>query len=100
MIGICGDAGGDEKRGRLLFLQKYPWMLITDCWSHQINLILGDYYKANMDISALVDNANGVIKWFNNHSFALGLLNGEQMSMSDKVLALILPIVTCWTSHF
>ncbi|KAG2361853.1 hypothetical protein BDR07DRAFT_1212745, partial [Suillus spraguei] len=35
MIGVCGDAGGDEKRGHLLFLQKYPWMLVTDCWSHQ-----------------------------------------------------------------
>lgn len=39
MIGICGDAGGDEKRGRLLFLQKYPSMLITDCWSHQVRTI-------------------------------------------------------------
>ncbi|KAJ8595427.1 hypothetical protein M405DRAFT_759096, partial [Rhizopogon salebrosus TDB-379] len=75
-------------------------MLITDCWSHQINLILGDYYKANTDISAVVDNANEIIKWFNNHSFALGLLNTEQVSMSNRALALILPVVTCWTSHF
>ncbi|KAG1783204.1 hypothetical protein EV702DRAFT_959937 [Suillus placidus] len=39
MIGACGDAGGDEKRGRFLFLQKYPWMLVMDCWSHQVRII-------------------------------------------------------------
>ncbi|KAG1731410.1 hypothetical protein EDB19DRAFT_1640884 [Suillus lakei] len=39
MIGACGDAGGDEKRGCLLFLQKYPWMLVMDCWSHQVHFI-------------------------------------------------------------
>jgi hypothetical protein len=61
---------------------------------------LGDYYKTNSDITALIDHANEIIKWFNNHSFALGLLNGEQMSMFHKILTLILPVVTCWTSHF
>ncbi|KAG1783203.1 hypothetical protein EV702DRAFT_950668, partial [Suillus placidus] len=66
----------------------------------KINLILGDYYKANRDISAVVDHANEIIKWFNNHSFTLGLLNGEQMSMFHKILALILPVVTRWTLHF
>ncbi|KAG1796172.1 uncharacterized protein BJ212DRAFT_1290756, partial [Suillus subaureus] len=39
MIGACGDAGGDEKRGHLLFLQKYPWMLVMDYWSHQVHTI-------------------------------------------------------------
>jgi hypothetical protein len=67
---------------------------------NKINLILGDYYKTNSDITALVDHANEIIKWFNNHSFALGLLNGEQMSMFHKILALILPVVMRWTSHF
>ncbi|KAG2353244.1 hypothetical protein BDR07DRAFT_1210931, partial [Suillus spraguei] len=65
----------------------------------KINLILGDYYKANDDITVAIDQANEIIKWFNNHSFALGLLNGEQMSMF-QILALILPVVTRWTSHF
>ncbi|KAG2361854.1 hypothetical protein BDR07DRAFT_1286111, partial [Suillus spraguei] len=61
---------------------------------------LGDYYKANDDITVAVDQANEIIKWFNNHSFSLGLLNGEQMSMFHKILVLILPVVTHWTSHF
>ncbi|KAG1901567.1 uncharacterized protein F5891DRAFT_901186, partial [Suillus fuscotomentosus] len=39
IIGVCGDAGGDEKQDCLLFLHKYPWMLVMDCRSHQVHII-------------------------------------------------------------
>lgn len=41
-----------------------------------------------------------VIKWMNNHSHALGLFRQEQLYMSQKFLALILPVLTRWTAHY
>ena len=62
--------------------------------------MLGDYYKQNPCVAAVVDSAIEVIKWFNNHSFALGLLNTEQaITYNDTIWALIVPIITRWTSH-
>lgn len=41
-----------------------------------------------------------VVKWFNNHSRALSMLRAVQLSKHGKVLALILPVLTRWTSHY
>jgi len=62
--------------------------------------MLGDYYKLNPKVSMLVDAAIEVVKWFNNHSYCLGMLNAEQLTMYKKVWALILPVISWWTSHF
>jgi NADH pyrophosphatase NudC (nudix superfamily) len=43
--------------------------------------MLGDYYKKNPKVAAIVDQAVEVVKWFNNHSFCLGKLREEQMVM-------------------
>lgn len=48
----------------------------------------------------VIDGALDVIKWFNNHSRALGLLNKVQSEREGKVLALTLPVLTRWTSHY
>ena len=50
-------------------------------------------------MAAIVDTAIEVVKWFNNHSFCLGLLNEEQMTTFKKIWALILPVITRWTSN-
>jgi hypothetical protein len=117
-IGIAGDAGPDEKSARAGFLKEKPYALIADCWSHQahkfyliiypqmpnftpqVPLMLGDYYKENPKVAALMDTAVEVVKWFNNHSWCLGKLSEEQTTTYKKVWALILPVITRWTSHF
>jgi hypothetical protein len=40
-----------------------------------------------------------VIKWFNLHSFALGVFNKEQESTYKEIWPLIVPVITCQTSH-
>jgi len=35
-IGACGDASGDERKCRLLFLKENAWALVADCWGHQV----------------------------------------------------------------
>ena|ERR1700676_3041483 len=62
--------------------------------------MLGDYYKDNPKVAAIIDAAIEVVKWFNNHSFCLGLLNEEQMTTFKTIWALILPVITRWTSNF
>jgi hypothetical protein len=62
--------------------------------------MLGDYYKKNPKVATLVDQDVEVIKWFNNHSYCLGKLRDEQLITYEWAWALILPILTRWTSHF
>jgi hypothetical protein len=62
--------------------------------------VAGDYFKLNLDFIASADSAIQVIKWFNNHSRALGLLHQEQLVTDNRVVALILAIITRWTSHY
>jgi hypothetical protein len=63
-------------------------------------LIVGDYFKADNDFVNTVKLAAEVVKWFNNHPFARGMLQEEQIKMKMPILALILACLTRWTSHY
>ncbi|CAE6515560.1 unnamed protein product [Rhizoctonia solani] len=99
-IGWCTDAGGDAKKARRLAFIAFPWLICPDCWAHQINLIVGDYFKLRLQFMDSTNKAQIIIKWFNNHSRALGLLRQEQHHTLGKTLALIMAIATRWTSHY
>lgn len=65
-----------------------------------MNLVVGDYFKLKLSWEQYVDLALELIKWFNNHSIALGILLAQQRSDPTViVLVLILPVLTRWTSH-
>ncbi|KAG6807852.1 hypothetical protein H0H92_006199 [Tricholoma furcatifolium] len=66
----------------------------------KINLIVGDIFKVKGAFVQCMEGAIEVIKWFNNHSRAHGMLNDVQRQKLLKVLALILPVLTRWTSHY
>lgn len=63
-------------------------------------MIVGDIFKAKGVFVEIIDDAVEVIKWFNNHSRALGLLKKVQLAKIGKILALIKPVLTRWTSHY
>lgn len=65
-----------------------------------MNLVISDYFKVKLTHIRVIDLALEVIKWFNNHSRALGMLRREMEEQLGKVFALILPVITRWTSHF
>ncbi|KAH8101722.1 ribonuclease H-like domain-containing protein [Cristinia sonorae] len=100
VIAWCSDAGGDSASMRRKLLQRYPWLIVLDCWAHQLNLVVGDYFKLKLPWMEWVDAATEVIKWFNNHSYALGLLRSQQLLATGKSLVLFLPVLTRWTSHY
>lgn len=68
--------------------------------SRQINLVVGDIFKAKGVFVEIIDDAVEVIKWFNNHSRALGQLKKVQKTKIGTILALIKPVLTRWTSHY
>lgn len=63
-------------------------------------MIVGDYFKDNPHLKAIVNKALEVVKWFNNHGRALGILGDIQRMLSTTILCLILPVLTRWTSHY
>ena len=100
IIAWCTDAAGDAKKMRKDLIKQMPWLISLDCSAHQVNLVVGDLFKLKSTYLTTVDKAIEVIKWFNNHSRALGLLRKEQLTTYHKILALIQPVITRWTSHF
>jgi hypothetical protein len=100
VIAACSDDGGDARKMRRLLRDLMPWLIIILCWAHQINLVVGDYLSLKLAFQDCVPKALTVIKWMNNHSRALGLFRQEQFFTYQKVLALILPVITRWTAHY
>src|ERR1700722_19778960 len=94
IIAVCSDDGGDARRMRRLLLAMMPWLIIVLCWAHQINLIVGDYLSLKLPFQDCIPKALMVIKSMNNHSRALRLFRREQLCTFQKVLALILPVIT------
>jgi len=61
---------------------------------------VGDYFKLENVYVETIEKAAEIIKWFNNHTLALGLFQKEQKSQTKKILALIRAVITRWTSHY
>ncbi|KZT19628.1 hypothetical protein NEOLEDRAFT_1151838 [Neolentinus lepideus HHB14362 ss-1] len=105
IVGWCTDSGGDCNKMRKLLTKKRPHILTPACWSHQMNLLVKDYFKLNASFVGTSDNALEVVKWFNNHSLALSKFRIEQLQPRDctndiHTLALIVPALTRWTYHY
>ena len=100
IIAWCTDAAGNAKKMRKDLIKQMPWLISLDCSAHQINLVVGDLFKLKSGHLTTIDKTTEVIKWFNNHSRALGLLWKEQLVTYHKILALIQPVITRWTCHF
>lgn len=59
-----------------------------------------DYFKLKGRHAQTAQHVIDIVKWFNFHTLALGLLREQQKETLGKTLALILPFITRWTTHF
>ncbi|EMD37416.1 hypothetical protein CERSUDRAFT_136001, partial [Gelatoporia subvermispora B] len=101
VVAWCTDSSGESVKMRRLLRQRIPSIVTVVCWAHQLNLVVADYLKVKQPFITVVDTAVEVIKWFNNHGRALGLLKEEmRLRFNGKVYSLILPVITRWTSHY
>ena len=94
VIGVCTDNGGDAWKMCQLLFNLMSWLIILVFWAHQINLIVDDYLSLKIDFLTCIPKALSVIKWMNNHSHALGIFCQEQLQTFNKILALVLPVIT------
>ncbi|KAI0362751.1 hypothetical protein OH77DRAFT_1379925, partial [Trametes cingulata] len=101
IVAYCTDCAGDAKAMRDLLREKFPWIITLDCWAHQINLLVGDFFKGRRGYAQVMDQAEEIIKWFNNHSRALAMLRLEQQHQySGRTVSLLYPVATRWSSRF
>lgn len=95
------DLGPDGKKMRQLLQGLFNWLIVILCWVHQINLVVGDFLIIQWAVTKDINHTLEVIKWFNNHSTTLALLQTEQtLTFKGSFWALILPAITWWTAHY
>jgi len=100
LIGWCTDDSRNGKKMQRLLQDLFSWLIVILCWVHQINVVVGDFLVIRRTVTEVINQALEVIKWFNNHSTVLALLQTEQaLTFQGLFWELILPAITQWTAH-
>ncbi|KAJ3824934.1 ribonuclease H-like domain-containing protein [Lentinula raphanica] len=90
-IGFVSDASGESRKGRCMLAAKHPELVVMDCYAHQINLIVGDYFsKSNAADLHFTDQATDLITW----------LRSKTLILSHLAKAVIRAVLTRWTAHY
>jgi hypothetical protein len=55
VIALVTDASGESRKARRLFGEKYPWIIVLDCYAHQVNIEF--YFWATVNI--VLDQSRG-----------------------------------------
>ncbi|KAJ6610674.1 hypothetical protein B0H10DRAFT_1811242 [Mycena sp. CBHHK59/15] len=88
-------------KGHKLLQKLCPWLFIPSCWAHQLQLILGDYFKSWDYTQHIAEKATAVIGWINLHSKVHVIFDDAQKELSATVaLACLVACITRWTTHF
>ena len=91
VVAVVTDASGKSLKAWCLFVQKYPWIIIIDCYSHQvflflvlfvhssifwwqINLVVGTYFKEKSGVLLDVNRAVDLITWLQSKTLLLALI--------------------------
>lgn len=101
VIAFTTDASGESRKARRLLAEKFPQIVVPDCYAHQINLIVGDYFKANSAgflVSAA--KANELITWLWSKTAVLGLIRQALVTNGRQPLSVIQPVPTRWTAFY
>jgi hypothetical protein len=40
LVAIVTDASGKCRKARRILAQKYPWLIVLDCYAHQVSSVL------------------------------------------------------------
>ncbi|KAJ7238184.1 ribonuclease H-like domain-containing protein [Mycena rebaudengoi] len=104
-VGYCTDNGGDARGMRVRLKRVRPKLTVPPCWGHQVNLVVGEVLELEILCMAAVDDGLEMVKWFTNHSHALGLLKEHQkltdrFKQTGRLLVLMFPVISRWIYHF
>ncbi|TFK16929.1 hypothetical protein FA15DRAFT_571127, partial [Coprinopsis marcescibilis] len=102
IICITTDASGEAAKARRMFKNIYPHVIVLDCYAHQANLIVGDYFRASNDyLIQLTGQACELITWLRSKTILLGLIRTAYAdSHKGRTKSVLRAVLTQWTSHF
>ncbi|KAI5827869.1 hypothetical protein K523DRAFT_278015, partial [Schizophyllum commune Tattone D] len=102
VIAFASDAGGESRKGRKIVVQRRPEIFAPDCYSHQLQLVVGDYVdKSSSPLRDISDKADDLIAWIRGKTFVVFLLKQAQESSGrGAALSVIRAALTRWTSHY
>ncbi|KAK2465809.1 hypothetical protein APHAL10511_002353 [Amanita phalloides] len=100
IVAITSDAGGKALKAHKIAQRKYPHLVVPDCYGHQNNLIVGDFFRSDTEFLQYTDKATELIGWLWGKTYVLTLLHDVQQTNSLHVLAVIHTVLTRWTAHY
>ncbi|KAF9782369.1 hypothetical protein BJ322DRAFT_1009694 [Thelephora terrestris] len=75
--------------------------MFLDCYAHQVNLVVGDYFKSQASVLDSADNATELISWLRSKTQILASLREVQVKYGENaVKAVIRAVLTRWTAHY
>jgi hypothetical protein len=111
VVGLVTDASGEARKARRLFARKFPFLIVLDCYSHQvsfnnyssqgllfsdivlywqINLVVGDYFRSDSNVLKYTDLATQLITW----------LRSKTRILAHLPLSVLRAVLTRWTAHY
>lgn len=103
LVAITSDASGESSKAQPDLVKGCPSLLAPDCYRHQINHMVCDYF-ATPSTSILLgytNTATELITWLQSKTFVLGLICAiQERNVSSKMLAVIHAVLTRWTVHY
>jgi hypothetical protein len=80
----------------------HPEIVYLPCFSHQVNLCVGDIFKESDNFDVVANNACKIATYFTSktHTYFIGKLRDEQQLQYRKYVNLIRPCETRWNSYF
>ena len=89
-----------QSKARKLLFESYPHIISTPCWAHQVNLLV----KSLLTKVPIMENTdvkmNVLVRFFRSHDQVMAMLQREMELTGQKVVMLLRPVLTRWTSHF
>lgn len=79
---------------------EYPNKVFLPCMAHQMNLIVGEIFKASDIYQQTSTKAVKIVSYFHSSAYFTGLLRNEQKSLYGKTIALATPGETRWCSYY
>ncbi|KAG7090005.1 hypothetical protein E1B28_011627 [Marasmius oreades] len=100
VIGFTTDASGKAWKAHHLLTHEYLHIVVPDCYAHQINLIVGDYFKVDKGFLTYSHDAMELITWLRSKRYVLALICRSQIENRQPVCTVIQAVLTRWTAHY
>ncbi|KAF0459336.1 hypothetical protein F8M41_000798 [Gigaspora margarita] len=102
VLAIVTNSAAQYASARHTLQITYPEIIYLPCFAHQVNLCMGDIFKANENFNNAAKNANKISTYLTSklHTYFIRKLWDEQKSQYNKYINLIPSSITRWNSYY